>query len=141
LVDDQKRDMESAFNEGMLQIQRLNYLWMQINNYSRTGKYTDWRWSLDAIWRELSRDAIKSSSGVVKPGEYDKVIKENPWFKQYVRLRGIVDVEFVNSSKSIPGSMGRYYNALHDLEIFLRTLQDSVGKGGKYKDMSEDEMD
>ncbi len=120
----------SSFNEGVLQIQRLNYLWGDANELSRSGDLKSWRWTLDTIWRELSRDAVHDYR------EFDPVdfesIKESEWVKGYDKL-----VEKVKEAKN----HGEMYACLHDLEVFLRILQDKVGKGGKYYDPSEDEMD
>lgn len=126
-------DFTSAYNEGMLQIQRLHQLWVQANSYSRQGLYTKWRWTLDTIWRELSRDAINSEP--LKEGESFDKIEEIYWFKEYKKLNERIDDALVK--KQLHG----VYTSLSTLEIFLRSLQDEVGKGGKYKDPDEDGMD
>jgi len=129
--DGEERDV-SAFNEGMLQIQRLNYLWTQTASLSRSGNLKKWRWTLDAVWRELSRDAIKDASDNFDPEQFDKVSKDNPWFMKQAEIVGAI-------SKSL--TIAGQYRALERYEIFLKFLQEAVGKGGKYIDRNEDDID
>ena len=133
------RDFTSAYNEGMLQIERLHYLWAQANNQSRAGKYKEWRWTLDTIWRELSRDAIKKEFDKLQPGEFRKVVNDSKWFKEHDELNKAINESVLKGINS--EGLQAQYNTLSDMEIFLRGLQDAVGKGGKYKDEDEDSMD
>lgn len=125
-------DTTSAYNEGMLQIERLHWLWTQANNQSRSGKYLEWRWTLDVVWRELTRDAIKNTDGKLTPGNFQEIELKNPWFKEYNDIDNKID-----NAKNFRET----YLSLSRLEIFLRCLQDAVGKGGKYKDTDEDFID
>lgn len=122
----------SAFNEGMFQIQRLHNLWSQVNYHSKHGDFKNWRWTLDIIWRELSRDAIRITDKKFNPTEFDQLQDSNPWFKQWGTL-----------TKAAANAKERedIYLRLNDMEIFLRSLQDKAGKGGKYKDPGEGQMD
>jgi hypothetical protein len=141
---------KSVFNEGISQIQRLSNLWTLCNEQSRRGKLEAWQYTQESIWRELSRDAIAKEQGLERPQDFVKLAKENPWFTQYTRLtQGIMRVKPLKivqrvhgkRVERIEGSFHQYYQALNEREIFLRTLQDAVGKGSKYKDAGEDDMD
>lgn len=121
----------SSFNEGMLQIQRLHDLWVQANYASRNGDFKKWRWLLDTIWRELSRDAIRLASKKLEPGDFKNLHATNGWFQDWQAL------SIIANNANTPE---RQYQSLNSMEIFLRTLQDRAGKGGKYKD-PDNQMD
>ena len=113
-----KKDFTSAFNEAGYQIARLNVLWNTCNSLSRNGRLTQWKWLLDTIWRELTPDATQKD--------------ENKYFGE---------VKELNNKISNPKGPGDLYIALQEKEIFLRCLQDAVGKGSKRKDSDEDDME
>ncbi len=103
-----KKTFTSQYNEAAFQIARLNNLWSLCNSYARIGRLQSWKWVLDRIWIELSADAK----------EKDK----NKYFD------GIKDRNAtIGKAKDSQG----LYNALQEKEIFLRCLQEDVGKGGK----------
>lgn len=122
----------SAFNEGMFQIQRLHNHWSQANYHSKRGDFKNWRWTLDIVWRELSRDAIRIKKSKYDPDEFDKLAEINPWFKKWKEL---------TDKAAHSRSQEEQYACLNDMEIFLRSLQDQAGKGGKYRDPGEGQMD
>lgn len=138
----------SLYNEGLLQIQRLHNLWTQANYQSKLGKYRDWHWTLDNIWRELTRDAIKKEKKDVKPEDFKDLEEKNPWFKEYGVLTtrlydaAMKDAILKSRKKRLHVEVGLHqYAILCKMEIFLRSLQDVVGKGGKYKSEDDDGMD
>lgn len=126
-----EKEFISTYNEGMYQIQRLHFLWIDCNNKSRTGDLQGWRWTLDTIWRELTRDAVKDRTPDIKSVEELK--DKNSWFVQYHELDKKINDAGTDKRKK--------YDALSQLEIFLRILQNEVGKGGKYRDPDEDGME
>ena len=107
------KDMTSDFNEAKLQIFRLHLLWLSCNTLSQIGKLTEWKWKLDTIWRELSPDATIKDKG--------KDIKDTYFYK--IKKLNLAIAE-AKEDKDI-------YNALQEKEIFLRCLQEEVGKGSK----------
>ena len=113
-----KKVLTSQFNEAGYQIARLNVLWTTCNTLSRSGRLTQWKWLLDTIWRELSPDA--------KQKDKDKYFKE---------------VEELNTKIAKLQNTGDLYKSLQEKEIFLRCLQDAVGKGSKRKDFDEDDIE
>lgn len=147
LMDDTTRDVTSVYNEAVFQIQRLHNEWLKANALSKAGRYKEWRFTLDAIWRELSRDAIKKESGKLDPEKYAEIEKDNPWFTEWNRLVKELnsaeqkDLVIQKQNPKMKGVVALYrYPALSKMEIFLRGLQDAVGKGGKYKSDEEDDM-
>jgi hypothetical protein len=103
-----KKTLVSEFNEAAYQILRLHQLWQTCNILSRKGHLEEWKWVLDRIWVELSPDATRKDEE-----KYFGSIKEK------------------NKSISKAKNKQELYTALTDKEIFLRCLQESVGKGSK----------
>jgi len=125
-------EKKSAFNEGIFQIQRLNYLWVDAQNARKHGNLESYRQNLDCIWDELSRDAARTDGGKMETfASWNQTL---PHFREYQRL-----VKDMNLSKRL--GRGEYYAMLRETERFLRHLQDTAGKGGKYTDPNEDKID
>ncbi len=102
----------SEFNEAGLQIQRLHNAWCDCRRNREAGNLLKVKWILDSIEVELNVDIIR--------GEHLDKIKE------------------INKTLSEVKDMNEFYSATMDKEKLLREVQDSSGKGGKYKDPDED---
>lgn len=127
---DRSSESLSFYNEGYFQIQRLNSLWVQANIRSLNGDLTGWRWVLDTIWRELSRDCLKQVD--FKKGS--RVwYQHNEFFVTFSLFRQ--KLSECGDDKAVR------YQLLSEYDIFLRYLQDRVGKGGKYTDPDDNRMD
>ena len=61
-VTDQK--LTAAYNESINQLYRINNLWQKCNDYSSSGHLVKWKWTLDAMWRELSADADRLDENI-----------------------------------------------------------------------------
>ena len=111
----------SKFNEGLLQIQRLDLLWRSIELKTRSGYYDPgaWKYLLDSVWRELYADVEKQS-------DKDIIILKNKIFRK--RITKIQNLEQI-------------YDALNERHEFLKLLQTQVGKGGSYADSTENEFE
>ncbi len=109
-----KKTEKSQFNEANLQIMRLHNCWVRCNSYSTKGKLDEWKWELDVIWRELYADAFRK----------DKKCKKDEDKYEF-------DMDNINVTISNAKSKRNAYNALQKKDMFLRKLQDDVGKGGK----------
>lgn len=115
----------AAYNEGIYQIQRLNELWNRCNLHSRQGRLNDWRWDLEIIWRELSRDAMR----------LPRTDSEISYVLENDNLNKALSVAFKLQKPNL------IYKLLGEKEVFLRSLQDAAGKGAKYADTDLDHMD
>lgn len=115
-----KKELISAFNEAKFQMVRLNYLWSRCNYYSQSGNLDNWKWALDTVARELSPD--------IKEMDRDKDERK----KALVKL---------NLSIAEAKNQESMYTALQEKEIYLRCIQDEVGKGSKRISIDEDEID
>lgn len=111
----------SKYNESINQLTRLDELWRKCHRLSCQGSLIEWKWTLDAIWRELYPDAVKSD-------------EEN-------KTNFVNDHEKINLLISKAQVKIHLYNALNKKEEFLRLLQHRVGKGTQWIDSGEDEFD
>lgn len=105
----------SEFNEAAYQIARLNNLWTLCNTHSRKGNLIEYKWLLDRIWIELSADAKETD----KKYYYD-------------------GIKVINNAIAKANNKDVLYNLLQRKEIFLKELQENVGKGGKKSKHFED---
>jgi len=112
-TENYKKELTSDFNEAKFQIYRLHILWLTCNTISNNGELTKWKWKLDTIWRELSPDAIQKDENKEEQDKYTSKLK-------------ILNDKIAKSEDNTT-----IYNALQEKEIFLRCLQEEVGKGSK----------
>lgn len=103
-----KKSLMSDFNEAAYQIARLNFLWQNSANHAKNGDLYKYKWELDRIWIELSADAFQQNKDF------------------YYRANNIHNKIIANSK-----SKEQLYTSLQEKEIFLKKLQEKVGKGSK----------
>lgn len=102
---DDKKTLKSEYNEASYQILRLHNLWTNYSNYSREERLYLVHTTLESIWIELSADA--------KQTHFDCIKKFNDSIGMHKDNKIKVQI------------------ALKLKAIFLKKLQDDVGKGGK----------
>ena len=117
-MDEEDTKRLSDYNEAANQIFRLDNLYQLAGKYSRDGELIKWKWVLENIWRELATDAFESNEYRYKI----EIIKHN------------TEILKARNDKS------KLYHALNNKEIWLRCLQDEVGKGSKKSSRYEDLM-
>jgi DNA repair ATPase RecN len=118
----------SEFNEAVLQIQRLNEIWISCRKNRKTGNLAQWKWELDQAEDELYRDAER----------LDKENKNSDFIDQLNTINKKVDIK-IEDLKRGKVKIDQYYKDLREKERLLRKLQDQAGKGSKLKDMYGDE--
>ena len=111
----------SKYNEAGLQILRLHTTWTKIESHINLGQLDKWKFLLDSIWRELYAD-------IFHLGDIDanRLMKENAALKDKIAKAKSKD---------------EMYDALNERHLFLKRLQDEVGKGGVYDDGTQDDFD
>ena len=109
--EDNKEEF-SKYNEASLQILRLHELWLSAEFYARRSMLNPWKYVLDSIWRELNSDVVKMKKPTNVLNKNDK------------------HMEKIAKSKT----KDQKYFVLNNRHIFLKLLQDEVGKGSKYQD-------
>jgi hypothetical protein len=106
----------SKYNEAAQQISRLHELWLKIAELRRRGRLSDWNFELDSVFTELAGD--KNCT----PEHEKEFYKFMP--------------EYVNSKKN-PAQL---YQVLLRKHVFLKRLQDQLGKGAAYNKKDDSGM-
>lgn len=131
--DEGKKDSDiSEFNESLLKIGRLNRHWDSVALFREKGEFNKLKWKLVSIEQELDFSAKK----------LDKKSKDNNYIQQLKNINDAIDkLNISKSSKETYNNLQELYKTLQEKEKLLREIQEVVGMGAKYKDISEDEWD
>lgn len=112
-----ERELSSDFNEAWFQIERLSNLYLDANRFSKQGRFDEWLWVLDNIWRELAVDALKLRM-----------------YQEHIDIMKI-SAEVIKAKRE--GNRPKYYLKLQEKEILLRQLAEETGKGSKRTDKAD----
>lgn len=129
---------QSKFNTAISKEIRRAELWKDVINHSRSGKFTKWNEDLDCIWSELCADLI------VRGGSKDKFNSKKIEFEnfdeQLLEIGQIRDhqIGFTKKSKEDMERRAKHYKKLREKEVWLRLLENELGKGTEYQDEDED---
>jgi len=124
----------SKYSSGVNILIRLSGLWNDANTHSRAGRFADWNNDLDCVFRELARD-IKPNDYKIKKEEYDK------FDSKIIELGEFNDggsKSFKAPSKEEILNRSKQYRILNDKELFLKRLENQIGKGTTWDDDDED---
>ena len=127
---------KSKYNSGVAKEIRRNKLWEEANNHSRVGNFVKWNEDLDCVWRELCVD--------IKKEEFESKRKEFYGFDEKIldigQLVDNMDVGFKKPDGNFFIKRANHYKILKDKEVFLRRLENELGKGTAYEDEEDDEF-
>lgn len=126
----------SKYNSGVAIQIRIDGLWKDANKHSRLNLFEKWNLDLDAIWRELARD-IKKDEWEDKKKIYEKFdtdLAATGKFRDFAEDDG-----FASPEKNALENRKKQYKLLNEKELFLKRLENDLGKGTAYED--EDEYD
>jgi len=132
----------SKYNSGIAIIYRLDALWKDANNHSRAGLFSKWNADLDRIWCELARDLKetdyndkKDKDGKLKTegykSKFDKLDKE---VLSLGNFKDNMQDSFDRLTLSDVKNRESQYKSLTEKELFLRRLENHVGKGTAFED-------
>lgn len=99
----------SQYNSAAQEIARTDDISKRCHDKRRKGKLIDWNYELDGIWLELSGDKNLHSNDIKRYYYYQRL------FSKYRHSRSAT------------------YQVLLKKEMFLRKLQNRLGKGTKYQ--------
>ena len=126
----------SKHSSGVSIIIRIDGLWKDANIHSCAGQYSKWNTKLDVIWRELARDILEDDY-ITKKTAFDKfdedLVKVGP-FKD----TGSDTFEDITTNETKERS--KQYRILNDKELFLKRLENKLGKGTTFSDGDEDDF-
>jgi hypothetical protein len=111
----------SKFNGAISQIFRLDELWRDTHNHSRKGQLELWNWDLDRVWVELAGDFDDEHDN---NANFNLINQEISTMKDNFAKRKLDGATFANN----------YYAILNKKELFLRRLQNKLGKGTEFED-------
>jgi hypothetical protein len=138
---EENTELKSKYNSGVNILIRLDALWKDANNHSRSGQYSKWNNDLDTIWSELARDLkeydyqdIKKDGKVEKKG-YKTLFEE---FDSELAKTGAFEDDLGQSlnplTKEQTERRQKQYRLLREKELFLRRLENHLGKGTAWED-------
>lgn len=106
----------SQYNGAMQEVQRIHELYQKIHEYRRRGNLKSWNYELDALWEELGAD---------KNVNTDDEAKFYKFHTEYAKYKN-------NTAMT--------YQILLRKELFLRRLQNRLGKGSRYQNKDDSGM-
>ena len=119
----------------------MDSLWKDANNHSRSGHYSKWNNDLDTIWSELARDLkeFDYQDGKDKDDEpkkgYKTLFSE---FDNELAKTGAFEDELGQSFNPLQPEQikkrQQQYRLLREKELFLRRLENHLGKGTAWED-------
>lgn len=154
-MEEQQESKTSKYNSGIAQLYRLDGLWKDVNTHSRSGLFTKWNEDLDRVWCELARDLDEKEDKNKKDDEDSDSKKKKLYFsdekekfdkfdKSLKDTGAFQDKEpagFIVVSEEIKKNRNKQYVILMDKELFLRRLENKLGKGTAWGDEDEDNWD
>jgi len=129
-----EQNRKSKYNSGVAKEIRRNKLWEETNTHSRSGNFIKWNEDLDTVWSELCAD-IKPEEFNGKKTDFEKFDTE---IMEIGRIEDTNKQGFKEIDKEFYAKRDKHYKKLRDKEIFLRRLENSLGKGTAYEDDDED---
>jgi hypothetical protein len=150
---EESSDKISKFSSGVNIIIRLDGLWKDVNNHARANFYEKWNQDLDRIWCELARDLkeedysdkIEKSTGkVISEGyksKFDSFDTEIAGIGTNFNDNYSDNNGFQPVPKEVIEKRNEHYKILMEKELFLRRLENKLGKGTTWNDDDEDGFD
>jgi hypothetical protein len=119
-------EIKSKYHSGNFRESRRNKLWEEVNFHSRSGLFIKWNEDLDTVWSELCAD--------LKEDDYNKKKEEFSTFDIKILEVGRIEDSssngFAELSKEFHDKRDKHYKILRDKEVFLRRLENFLGKSG-----------
>jgi len=135
MVDDHE-NLISKHSSGVSIIIRIDGLWRDANLCSCTGLFDKWNRKLDVIWRELARD-IKDDDWKTKKKEFDvfdaDLVKQGPF-------QDMGSESFDKPEEGASTKRSKQYKILNDKELFLKRLENHLGKGTTWDNEDDDDF-
>lgn len=132
---DNSEKLSKINSAGLINL-RLHNLWVDAGKHARKGRYADWNFDLDVIWRELGGDVDEGKEPEKKFLKFNSKLAEINPINNWKKNDGFSIVPKDKEEKKT-----KQYFLLMDKELFLRRLMNKQGKGTAYQDSIDDYMD
>jgi len=136
MAEEEHESQISKHSSGVSIIIRIDGLWKDANIHSRAGLFSKWNTDLDVIWRELARD--------IKEKDYKKKKEEFDDFDKNLVLSGTFKDTGSDTFDELPKdditNRSKQYQILNDKELFLKRLENFLGKGTTWDDEDDDDI-
>ncbi len=122
----------SKYNAAIAQLIRMDSIYQDCHKHSRGRDYDSWNEDLDAIWRELAGDIEEESEHFAKMGLLNTQLRA---------LFPLIKPNFKGFNQPAAGDIVRAQKQkaiLAQKEVFLRRLQNILGKGTAYDEDDDD---
>lgn len=128
----------SKYNSGIAQIYRLDNLWKDTHRHARALQFSLWNLDLDRVWCELAKD-------LEEQGKFpEKYTKLSEFDNQLANLGPFIDsppAGWQEMNETATQNRAKQYKILLEKELFLRRLENEVGKGTAWDDASADDWE
>lgn len=128
------KQLTAEFNGAGLQISRIGELLEDTHVHARISNLSAWNADLDRLWVELAGDLTDPKTRTRHTREYIK-------FARQLFQAGPLAKKEIKGFKENKVDITKHYLILQNKEIWLRNLQNDLGKGTKWKDEGEDDWD
>lgn len=124
----------SKYNNAIDQIYRLGIIWRNAYKHSSSGDFVLWNLDLDGVWRELAGDLKSDSDAETTINQINsKILEVYP-------LKSNNAPGFNKLPEDYMRKISKQYLLLSEKEIFLRRLQNQLGKGTAWDETDEDDF-
>ena len=125
----------SKFHGAFDQLRRVDALWAITHRDVRAGNYLNWNVCLDRLWMEFLGDLDENSEDEKKFNEINKkIIDIYPIFSS-------TNANFNKKPEGFSDKLSKQYLLLCEKEIFIRRVQNKLGKGTAWRDEYEDDFE
>jgi len=132
---EEEADKTSKFNSAQAELQRIDSLWQKVHTAAQLSRFLTWNALLDRIWSELSGDL---KEGAEEEHNFYR-LTEN--LSRNGRLSDGETLGFKSPYQKDKDTVMKQKEWLMKKEIFLRRLQNKVGKGTAYIDEFQDNIE
>ena len=125
----------SKYNSAIDQLRRIDEIYRHIIKNKRDSNFYLWNLNLDCIWSELVGDFEE------KAPEEEKMISLNKKILEVSPLFSSAQTSFNKIPSDFITKKSQQYLALFEKEIFIRRVQNKLGKGTAWSSGDEDDFE
>ena len=124
----------SKYNSAQLINIEIHETWKKAKGFAILGMYHSWNVILDMVWADLAADLDETAEENMKYNEFTKRLAETGTLEAPKILA-------FNAEKANMNKTARQFSILLEKHIWLKRLQNKLGKGTAYRDEFEDDIE